>query len=84
MDRTIDQILTDINGRIQNNLSYVGNNFYNLAVLQPRDGVTFPMRRTGTEEGKRINPDDTKGLQFYHRVLSQAYNTDRDWETAKL
>lgn len=43
---------------------------YGLAVLQEKDGKTFPLRRIGTEEGKKISPVDTSGLQFYHRVLS--------------
>lgn len=68
--RTLDQILVNINTLIEGSLSYSGNSFHRLAVLEPIDGKTFPMRRISPDEGKKISPLDTEGMQFYHRVLS--------------
>ena len=71
MPRTIDQILTNINTLVENNLSYSGNDFYRLAILEPQNGKVFPMRRISPDEGKKISPTDGRGMQFYHRIISQ-------------
>lgn len=68
MVRSLDDILAEINEPIES--AYSNGIFYKLAVLQPRDGRTFPMTRIGDEEGIQISPVDTNGLVFYHRLLS--------------
>jgi hypothetical protein len=45
--------------------------FYGLAVLQQRDNKTYPMVRISDTEGQWISPQDTQGLMFYHRIISQ-------------
>jgi hypothetical protein len=67
--RLLYQLLQEINAPLL--AAYPNGVTHGLAVLQPRDGRTFPMRRTDTEEGAQISPYDGNGLIFYHRLISQ-------------
>ena len=71
MAREINLLLAEINAKLEANLSYSNNVFHCLAVLQPRDGKTWPMTRLNGLEGNQISPEDTKSIQYYHRVLNQ-------------
>lgn len=68
MVRSLDDILADINEPLES--AYSNGVFYRLAVLQPRDGRTFPMTRIGEDEGVQISPVDSNGLIFYHRLIA--------------
>jgi hypothetical protein len=73
--RNIHQILTNINDVIAAGLNYSNNDFHGLAVLQPKDGIYFPMVRTTTQEAMKISPLDTKAMQFYHRMVESSTDT---------
>lgn len=68
MRRSINDIVDEINNRIEG--SYTNETTHNISVLQPdENGRTFPMTRDDADNGIQISPDDTGGLQFYHRML---------------
>jgi hypothetical protein len=70
--RNLAEIITDINVILEDNLASTENYlFKGLATLQPLDGKTFPMIRISDKEAEKISPLDSKGLIFYHRVISE-------------
>lgn len=69
MRRSLNDIIEEINDAIG---FYFDEQevFYNLSVLQTDSyGNTFPMTRKTDDEGIQISPLDTKGINFYHRLL---------------
>jgi hypothetical protein len=70
--RNLAEIISDINVILEDQLVSTENYlFKGLATLQPLDGKTFPMIRISDKEAEKISPLDSKGLIFYHRVISQ-------------
>ena len=67
MDRTLDEILTEINGRIEAGVSYTDNKFHTLAVLQTCDGKTWPMTR---ESADFNGAETTFGYDVFGRLTS--------------
>jgi hypothetical protein len=70
--RNLAEIISDINVILEDQLVSTENYlFKGLATLQPLDGKTFPMIRISDKEAEKISPLDSKGLIFYHRVISE-------------
>ena len=74
--RQLDNVFDAINAVIQANLADYAAVYYGQAVLQERDGLTFPIVKIGAREGQQISPIDTQGLQFYHRVIDHGVDED--------
>ena len=70
--RNINEIITEINQKIEQGVTWTGTTYHTIAVLQPRDGESWPMKRLDSDQqGQRISPEDTSGLQIYHRIISE-------------
>jgi len=75
--RILDNILEEINLNIQAGLNSLtdfvnlGNQakFYRETTLQEKDGVTFPIIKTGSGKGSRAVIDNEYPLIIYHRVI---------------
>lgn len=68
MRQSLDDILSEINVYLLANSDYTST-YYEEAVLQDKDGQTWPLARIGTREQQKISPTDTTGLQVYHRQI---------------
>lgn len=67
--QSLNNILSNINTIIANNIADYDAVFHGLSVLHTQDGQTYPMTKIAAREGIKISPVDTAGLIFYHRVI---------------
>jgi hypothetical protein len=67
--RLVNNILTEINGAIAQNLPGISFKFWGEAALHEQDEKTFPVVSGGDGDGTIISFDDVYAMQIYHRVL---------------
>lgn len=77
MNRTLDEIVSEINANISDNLSYSANQFFKIATQNEKNGKQVIITRTtAQEQGTLISPNELTKMTFYHRVIDEAPTTD--------
>ena len=67
--RLVNNILSEINGAIAQNLPGISFKFWTEAYLHTQDEKTFPVVSGGDGDGSIISFTDGYALQIYHRIL---------------